>query len=919
MNKNLHFLFKSFCLAFLVMMSCTVTAQSDDNYQVAFDKAQEYTHPSRRLTAVSLTGSVFGNQTIEIPEPRKVYTNITDAAFNVCAGETVAPGFNFTGDWMHGFVYLDRGCDGVFDAVLGSNGEIPEGSDIMAFSYAEPELNSGVGYNSRGERVSNSNVLAPPSFTIPSDLESGRYMMRFKVDWASIDPLGRVDAQNNILTNGGAVCDVYVNVLGEKYLVNVVAENGKILASDGSVLTAVQHPSDEPLTIKPIPDEGYVCDAIRIRYGNDVDGVSPDVSSCNEVLIPAFMLRNGEYTLPAEYIAAEILIEGLFVPVPAVVEGDECYPTAFDSDAKLTDLSHRIKSIMYTPEGRMFDIINVQIEETSVYRNMAPNEIALRAGETVKFTVTAENRGLHYYMYIDLNNDGKFTPILNNDGTPTLSGELLSYTYHNGRNSAGEEVVADSLGGRMPSFVLHEQLPKGIYRMRLKADYDNIDPAGSDNIENNGGMVVDLLLNVFDNENSLSLFSTNGSIYGVGNAALPVVVNAYESLNITAVPVADGYEAGEIKVRHGYNLNGPQFVNGNRQWSEYELDDVNFSIPKDSVNGDVEVHVHFDATEEAEYRLVFSDEFNAGDGTQPVNEKWMRCQRMGATWNRWLSDSEEVIYIENGNLVARAIPNTDTATDNVPMITGGIKSMGRFGFTYGRVECRLFTNPWIGNFPALWLMPEDQSAGWPDCGEIDIFETIDTQHRSWHTIHSNWTYDLGYKNSPKSSFDVAVSLDRYHTYALEWDETSLVWFVDGVEVGRYEKSTVQNDLNQGQWPFDKHFHLILNQSVGNGAWAANADVTHTYETLFDWVRVYQKVGMENTHGTVGVQQVQSAENNIRLRPVAGGVEISADTPTQVVVCDVVGRVIYNTMHEGSHVYMLDRGVYIVNGKKIFVQ
>jgi hypothetical protein len=55
----------------------------------------------------------------------------------------------------------------------------------------------------------------------------------------------------------------------------------------------------------------------------------------------------------------------------------------------------------------------------------------------------------------------------------------------------------------------------------------------------------------------------------------------------------------------------------------------------------------------------------------------------------------------------------------------------------------------------------------------------------------------------------------------------------------YKKSTDQNALDKGQWPFDAPFYIILNQSVGNGSWAAHADESFTYETLFDWVRVYQ--------------------------------------------------------------------------------
>ena len=317
----------------------------------------------------------------------------------------------------------------------------------------------------------------------------------------------------------------------------------------------------------------------------------------------------------------------------------------------------------------------------------------------------------------------------------------------------------------------------------------------------------------------------------------------------------------------------------------------------------------------SEWKLVFSDEFNAADYSEPVAEKWIRCQRQGATWNRWLSDSKEVIYEQGGDLVARAIPNPDTSVDNVPMITGGIKSMGLFGFKYGYAEARILSNPWTGNFPAFWMMPEDQSAGWPDCGEIDIWETIDSQERSWHTVHSNWTYDLGNKGG--SSYNVATPLDRYHTYGLEWDEKTLIWFVDGKEVGRYTKSTNQNELNQGQWPFDKHFHLILNQSVGNNAWAADADVNHVYETRFDWVRVYQKAGMSNTDGTVGVVEVVE-NDNVVVENVDGGVRVVVDAPAVVTVFDMQGREVTTVCVSDSCYINLPKGVYVVAGNKVVV-
>ena len=215
-------------------------------------------------------------------------------------------------------------------------------------------------------------------------------------------------------------------------------------------------------------------------------------------------------------------------------------------------------------------------------------------------------------------------------------------------------------------------------------------------------------------------------------------------------------------------------------------------------------------------------------------------------------------------------------------------------------------------------MPEDKSLGWPSCGEIDIWEVIDTEERSYHTIHSHWTYDLGKKNNPKSSFNTAVKLDRYHTYGLEWDATSLKWYVDGKLVGTYTKSTDSSVLNQGQWPFDKHFHLILNQSVGNGAWAANADVNHVYETTFDWIRVYQKKGQQNLNGTVDISEITGTATPA-VNVIKGGISVNTTTPQTISVYDLSGRLIVNRSVVGTARICLPQGIYLVNGEKVVVK
>ena len=298
------------------------------------------------------------------------------------------------------------------------------------------------------------------------------------------------------------------------------------------------------------------------------------------------------------------------------------------------------------------------------------------------------------------------------------------------------------------------------------------------------------------------------------------------------------------------------------------------------------VSCFFEPTDNARYLPIFADEFN-GDTSTP-DKVWSVSARHSATWNRWVSNDPRVAFVENGNLVLRAIPNTDKKKDSADMLTGALQTRGAFSFQYGKVEARVLTTPHTGNFPAVWMMPEDQSEGWPSCGEIDIFETIDNENRSYHTVHSHWTYDLGKTGSPTSSFNTEASMDRYHTYGFEWTAKKMTWYLDGKSVGSYAKSTSSSTIEQGQWPFDREFYLILNQSVGNGAWAKNADTQFTYETLVDWVRVYQLAEQ------VGIDTPED------------------DLSKNGILHDMAGRKV------GSNNTPLQPGIYVRDGEKVMV-
>ncbi len=80
-------------------------------------------------------------------------------------------------------------------------------------------------------------------------------------------------------------------------------------------------------------------------------------------------------------------------------------------------------------------------------------------------------------------------------------------------------------------------------------------------------------------------------------------------------------------------------------------------------------------------------------------------------------------------------------------------------------------------------------------------------------------------------------LDRYHTFAVEWEEGELRWYVDGELTHRaVQRWTAPG--GDGDAPFDQPFFITLNLQVGGWAGTpADPDLPARFE--IDWVRVYQ--------------------------------------------------------------------------------
>ena len=135
-----------------------------------------------------------------------------------------------------------------------------------------------------------------------------------------------------------------------------------------------------------------------------------------------------------------------------------------------------------------------------------------------------------------------------------------------------------------------------------------------------------------------------------------------------------------------------------------------------------------------------------------------------------------------------------------------------------------------GMWPAIWMLPNDEGAGWPTHGEIDISELHGANpFNSGTTLHYNTVpgsttyYDGTFAQNPYTAIS-PVTYASYHTYGLEWNFNSnapyLTTWYDGKPVAiRYlnvaDKTHHSNLYSSVFLPGQSSgFYLILNIATG---------------------------------------------------------------------------------------------------------
>ncbi len=249
----------------------------------------------------------------------------------------------------------------------------------------------------------------------------------------------------------------------------------------------------------------------------------------------------------------------------------------------------------------------------------------------------------------------------------------------------------------------------------------------------------------------------------------------------------------------------------------------------------------------SDYKLVWEDNFN---GTELNRDDW-NVEKHEPGWvNAELQayvDSEENIYVKDGNLVLQAI-ETIGKDGKKSYTSGRVNTQNKHDFKYGKFEARIKVPSGMGFLPAFWMMPTDEQyyGQWPKCGEIDIMEVMGQSTDTLHgTIHygephgqKQGTYVL---DASKADF-----AETFHVYTCEWEPGKITWYVDGIKFHEANDwYTKREGFDEVAYPapFDQPFYMILNVAVG-GSWVGYPDETTEFgdnaQMVVDYVKVYQK-------------------------------------------------------------------------------
>jgi beta-glucanase (GH16 family) len=242
------------------------------------------------------------------------------------------------------------------------------------------------------------------------------------------------------------------------------------------------------------------------------------------------------------------------------------------------------------------------------------------------------------------------------------------------------------------------------------------------------------------------------------------------------------------------------------------------------------------------WSLAWSDEFDGEAGSPPDPATWQMQTGAGGWGNeelQYYTDSGENAFLDGAGhlaIVARRLDPgmADSGYGEAGYTSARLISKDRVPLRYGLVEARIQIPAGRGIWPAFWMLGQDiDSAGWPQCGEIDVMEILGHDPATAHaTVHGpGYSGARGIHASHRARTSLA---DGFHVYSVAWEPGGIRWYLDGQQ---YACVTPGDVPRRKAWVFDHDFFVVINVAVG-GTWPGNPDSSLTFPRtmLIDYIR-----------------------------------------------------------------------------------
>jgi beta-glucanase (GH16 family) len=239
------------------------------------------------------------------------------------------------------------------------------------------------------------------------------------------------------------------------------------------------------------------------------------------------------------------------------------------------------------------------------------------------------------------------------------------------------------------------------------------------------------------------------------------------------------------------------------------------------------------------WKLVFQDEF---EGTQLDTTKW-RPNWFGSSdtaLTKPPNDLEVSCYdpaqvkVTQGSLELTAVATTKSGCEKkdgskAPYASGLVMSDGRYNFSYGFVEARIWLPPGTGtpeNWAAFWV----NGKTWPEDGEIDIMETLGGGSSTRWTYHYDADPTAGVLHKLITGTPTNMISDSgWHVFAANWQPDQIRFYYDGKDVGGVTSAGLAGGAKTASSPH----YFILNHGL-NGSHPVKVPSTLKVDYVRHW-------------------------------------------------------------------------------------